>query len=255
MPPPAAIVDRIDWPCEVTKDFADVNLGEVARIPQAISRVLDAMGEAIIIEDDCIPVPSFFRYCDDLLDHYRDDERVMSITGFSPLGRRATPYSYTFARSPVANGSWATWQRAWRHYDYDVTLWPMLRDTRWLQDLVAVPQAAALWRAILDGDVSPSDYGLRWVFNCWTQSGFGIVPATNLIRNIGFGPDATRMRKRGAEFFAVPAEEMAFPLDHPPLIARDLEHDECVWNFMFSVSPLARRRGSRLRRVASSLLN
>jgi hypothetical protein len=250
-----AVIEQVDWDCEVTKDYSDVNLGEVTRVPAAITTVLAQTKEAIIIEDDCLALPSFFRFCDDLLERYRSDPRVMSITGFNPLGTRATPYSYTYARNPVANGAWATWQRAWQHYDYDLSAWPALRTSRWLEDIVPEADAATLWRAILDGAVSPSDYGLRWVFNCWTQNALGIVPTRNLVTNIGFGDDATHMRGVGEKFFDVPAEDIRFPLRHPAVIARDRELDERVWEFMYSISPLARRKRTRpLRRVVPRVL-
>ena len=246
-----AVIEQVDWDCEVTKDYSDVNRGEVAHVPAAITSVLAQTKEAIIIEDDCLALPSFFRFCDDLLEHYRSDQRVMSITGFNPLGTRATPYSYTFAHQPVANGAWATWERAWRHYDFELTSWPALRGTRWLDDVVPRPNAAAVWRAILDGDLSPTDYGLRWLFNCWTQHGLGIVPRTNLVTNIGFGADATHMRGVGAEFFAISPEEAKFPLRHPPGMIADRDLDECVWDFMCSVaSPSRRRRAVWRRRIA-----
>jgi hypothetical protein len=237
-----AVVETVDWECELVKDYSDVNLGEVARIPAAIGRVLAATDEAIIVEDDTLATPSFFRFCDDLLERYRDDERVMTITGFSPLGTRNIPSSYAFARNPVANGSWATWRRAWRHYDYDLTQWPALRDTRWLDDVVPHPEAAALWRGILDGRISPGDYGLRWVFNCWTQNGLGVVPSTNLVTNIGFGADATRMRGIGEQFFAVPVEEATFPLRHPPVVIDDQDLNEHLWVFMCAIARRRRRR-------------
>lgn len=242
-----AVVDGVDWECEVVRDYSERNLGEVASIPAAIERVLAATGEAIVIEDDTVASPSFFRFCDELLEHYRHDERIMSITGFRPEGIPRGPYSYGFARQPIANGSWATWHRAWRHYDYELTRWTELRDTRWLDDTVPVAEAAALWRAILEGDVSPGDYGLRWVFNCWTQHGLGVVPTTNLVTNVGFGSDATRMRRVGADFFDVPVEEVTFPLSHPPVVIDDQHFNEHIWEFMCSIASPSRRRRRHFR--------
>src|SRR3954453_1153033 len=112
-----AVVERVDWPCDVVRDFADENLGLKKRIPRGLHRVFGEAPEAIILEDDCLPHPSFFRYCAELLERYRDDERVMMISGDNfQGGRRRTPDSYYFSRY-VHSWGWATWRRAWQHFD------------------------------------------------------------------------------------------------------------------------------------------
>ena len=123
-----AIVDRVDWDCEVLTNYSDINLGCKARISSGLDWVFDTVEEAIVLEDDCLPHPSFFRFCEELLVKYRDDERIAQIGGVNfQSGRRRTNYSYYFSRYAHIWG-WATWRRAWRHYDVALKAWPLIRD-------------------------------------------------------------------------------------------------------------------------------
>ena len=127
-----AIIDRVDWDCEVLKNYADVNLGCRLRVSSGINWVFDTVEEAIIMEDDCLPHPTFFRFAEELLDRYRDDRRMMSISGQNvQFGRKRTDYSYYFSRYTHC-WSWASWRRAWQHYDLDMKLWPEIRDGNFL---------------------------------------------------------------------------------------------------------------------------
>jgi hypothetical protein len=89
-----AIIDRVDWDCEVLKNYSDSNLGCGLRPATGISWVFEQVEEAIVLEDDCVPHPTFFRFCEELLEYYRHDERIMSISGINPyFGRRRAEYS------------------------------------------------------------------------------------------------------------------------------------------------------------------
>ncbi len=129
----AIVLDAVDWECDVRTNFADANLGCRRRVSSGLDWVFDEVPEAIVLEDDCLPVPSFFTYCDALLDRYRDDERVMHIGGMqlSPTGRCSA--SYRFSRFTHVWG-WATWRRAWQHYDVAMGGWPEFAEARGLLD-------------------------------------------------------------------------------------------------------------------------
>lgn len=118
-----SIIDRVDWPCEVLTNYSDINMGMKQREATAFSWVFDIVEEAILLEDDCLPHPTFFRYCEELLRYYRHDERVMTISGDNtPLGNprnRQTQDSYYFSIYARTWG-WATWRRAWQHYDLEM---------------------------------------------------------------------------------------------------------------------------------------
>jgi hypothetical protein len=127
-----AVIERVDWDCEVLTNYAEANMGLADRVSSGLDWVFSLCDRAIVLEDDCLPDPSFFRFCDELLDRYRDDERVMAISGDNfQLGRRRTRYSYYLSRYNHCWG-WATWRRGWQHYDHRMQLWPLVRDGGWL---------------------------------------------------------------------------------------------------------------------------
>ena len=121
-----AIVNQVDWPCEVLTNFADHNLGCKARISSGLNWVFETVEEAIILEDDCVPSLSFFPFCEQLLEQYRHDSRIMSISGSNfQFGKNKTSYSYHFSHFFHGWG-WASWQRAWEHCDLNLGLWPKI---------------------------------------------------------------------------------------------------------------------------------
>src|SRR5271165_4717676 len=121
------IATSVDWPCEVKTLFRDANLGCKMGVSTGISWFFDQEPEGIILEDDIVPLPSFFDYCDELLARYRDDERVAMISGCNPIANDfRVDESYFFARFCGIWG-WASWRRAWRHYDVNISAWPAWR--------------------------------------------------------------------------------------------------------------------------------
>lgn len=216
------VVERINWPCRVRTNFAPGNMGCTRRMATGISWVFEQVDEAIILEDDCLPDPTFFRFCGDLLARYRHEPRVMQIGGFTiPLDRRTKAFSYYFSRF-ATNWGWATWRRAWQHYDLGVKEWPALRDTSWLLDIVEHPSIVASWVRMLDlahrHELGTWDY--QWVFACWRQRGLSIQPTVSMITNLGFGDRATHTRSTCHDPRAdVTAAPMPFPLRHPERFA------------------------------------
>jgi hypothetical protein len=225
--------------------------------------------EAIILEDDCVPRPSFFRFCSELLERYRHDDRIMMIAGRYDQYRMAEwarhfRYSYTFAFNHN-NWGWATWRRAWRHYDMEVTQWPRLRDSSWLIEMFGDRRVADFWKKHFEEayaagtDTHFWDY--QWTFMSFARRGLAIIPSTHLVSNVGFGEAATHTRRRdpARERGALLASDMEFPLVHPPAVVRDVGFDRLV-----SAALVARERtgnpgwrgkmGRRVRRAVSRML-
>jgi len=222
-----AVLERVDWRCEVQTRFSEENLGCRRRISSGLSWVFEQVEEAIVLEDDCLPEPSFFPYCAELLERYRRDERVAFVSGTSyQFGRRRGPYSYFFSRYPHVWG-WAGWRRTWRRYDVDMALWPEARDAGWLEQLHDRRFVRGFWRTMFDdtyaGRVDTWDYQL--VFACQAAGALSVTPEVNLVRNVGFGDGATRTTRRN-RFAEMPAAPMPFPLRHPPFVVRHREADE-----------------------------
>ena len=219
-----AIIGRIDWDCEVLTNFSPVNMGCRARISTGLDWVFTNVEEAIILEDDCIPHPTFFRFCKELLARYRDDRRVMMISGNNvQMGQKRTPYSYYFSKSFHCWG-WATWRRAWQHYDIGMELWPALKDGSWLLQELGNKAQARTFRKLFNhvaGESGTWDY--QWVFSCLVHNGLSIVPSRNLVTNVGFSEDRTSVRYH--PLGNLPVEELEFPLKHPPFMVRQADAD------------------------------
>jgi hypothetical protein len=183
-----ALTNSVDWPCEVHRRFLDENVGCARGPSEAISWFLEHVENGIILEDDCVPHPSFFRFAGELLDHYKTEPRVMHIAGANFLqGKRRGEGSYYFSKWTF-NWGWATWRRAWRHFD--ITLLPE-------------PYRSHVWDA-------------QWRLSVKRQGGVAIVPNANLVSNVGCGhSSATHTSQRNAAYADLATEEMSFPLRHP----------------------------------------
>lgn len=251
-----AIVAEVDWPCEVLTNYADANLGCKRRVSSGLDWVFSTVEEAIILEDDCVPHPSFFPYCAELLERYRDDERVMHISGSNFLfGQRQGEASYYFSRYAHVWG-WASWRRAWRYYDVGIARWPSIKAS--LLGQFEHPQERRFWAAALDkvyhGQIDTWDY--QWSMACMERGGLAVQPNVNLVTNIGFGEDATHTT--GVSHLAdMPANMIELPLVHPPHIVRATQADDQVRRLFFMAgSPLqnlVKRVVDRLTKAAPKL--
>jgi hypothetical protein len=241
------VVSEAPWPCEVLTNYSETNLGTKYRPATGLDWVFQNVEQAVFFEDDCLPHPSFFRFCDELLERYRDDERVMMISGNNFMGgRRLTTDSYLFSHYAGIWG-WATWRRAWRHYDDELREWPAVRETRFLQDVLQNEDEVTFWRQCFDrlisGETQTWDH--QWQFACWAQRGLSIMPAVNLCTNVGFGPTAQHYKEFDPKLAAVPVEEMHFPLQHPQSIVRNREADDFAFRELLSGGVAKKRRTGR----------
>ncbi len=239
---------KIDWPCEVKTLFRESNLGCKLAVSGAITWFFEHVDAGIVLEDDCIPHPSFFAFTAELLDKFRDDERVMTISGNNfQFGRRRTGYSYYFSRHTHIWG-WASWRRAWQFYDHRMSVWPEVRDGRWLRDILRDRNAEAYWTRIFEETHAEknSSWAYRWTFSSWVQGGLTILPAVNLVSNIGFSERATHTRSSSSPVANMPAVDLGFPLAHPPFVIRDDHADRFTEKTIF-------RSGSRVRQLLGAM--
>ena len=221
-----AITERVDWKCDVSTNFADINMGCKNRISSGLDWVFNQVDQTIILEDDCLPHPTFFRFCQELLDRYKYDNRIMMISGDNyQFGRNKTEYSYYFSRYTHIWG-WATWKRAWDFFDVNMELWPALRDSDWLEGIFDEERSVKFWLNIFDslydGNIDTWDY--PWMMSCWIQNGLSILPSLNMVSNIGFGFDATNTISM-TDYANIKAYSADLPLKHPPLVKRHEKAD------------------------------
>lgn len=229
------LIDGVDWDCEVSTNYATEHMSQRRRIESGLDWAFGLTEEAIVLEDDCVPHPSFFAFCGALLDRYRDEDEVLSISGnnFQPE-RPASADSYYFSRYPHIWG-WASWRRAWQGHDPEMSRWPELRGGGWLRRMLERDHPVAYWTYLFDRVEREDAWDRAWVFSCWLRGGLHAIPNVNLVTNVGFRDDATHTRpEQAGPLSEVPARPMRFPLRHPDRISRNVSADEYTEEAIFS---------------------
>ena len=220
------IVDDIDWPCEVRTLFRERNLGCGRAVSEGIDWFFRHEAQGIILEDDCVPHPDFFPYCQALLERYADDPRVFAVNGVNfQRGRWRGDGSYYFSRYLHVWG-WASWRRAWQHYDRSLAFWPAWRDSNAWREQWHDRVERRYWEQAFDaayrGAVDTWDY--QWFATVRYHQGLIATPNSNLVSNIGFGNDATHTHRTDSPVAAVVTAELG-ELRHPAGVAPDYEAD------------------------------
>lgn len=190
----AYLESHIDWECQVFKNYAPENMGCGKRVSSGITWVFENEEDAIILEDDCLPDQKFFLYCQDMLEHYRDDERIMVIGGNNPAGYFEIEEDYTFTKIPYIWG-WASWRRAWKLYDYDLKTWPEQKKNPIFHKVMPL---MAYWVYMAEFDTlyrhayDTWDYQLMYATMLYDK--LNIVPKISYTRNIGFQEESTHTK-------------------------------------------------------------
>lgn len=222
------IVENIDWDCEVKKLFNEKNLGCRKAVSSAISWFFDNVDRGIILEDDCLPNESFFRFCEEMLEKYEGNEKVSMITGTNFAGNWKSSSSYLFSKYGSIWG-WATWKRAWKHYDLEMKAWENPETAEKLQKFFPKKQWLIRKKMFNDaylGKINTWDY--QWSFARALRETLSVVPSQNLIKNIGFREDATHTKKDNTLFSELSSKKIVFPLTDPEKV--EVDHDyECFF--------------------------
>ncbi len=234
------IATAVDWPCEVKTLFRAVNLGCKLGVSGAIDWFFANEEEGIIIEDDVLPLPSFFPYCEELLEKYRGNENIGVISGCNLISNRFKPAeSYFFSRN-VHIWGWASWRRAWRHYDVAMNSWPEWRDQGGLTKMfpdnrLVVRHWSDIYDLTQNGKIATWDY--QWLYTCWRLGLISVSPASNLTYNLGFGPDATHTATAMPSYLALSApKELGFPLMHPKFIEPNNKADMLDFKYIYNIT-------------------
>jgi hypothetical protein len=225
-----AVVERVDWRCDVVRDYADENLGLKRRIPTGLDRVFDQVTDAIVLEDDCLPHPTFFAYCEELLERYRDDERVVHISGSQLLPDRPEATAYHFSRY-VHIWGWATWRRAWRLFDLELTDWHAASETERearLRSMFETESERRYWGHVWDHSGEIDNWDAQWSYVPLSRGLLAANANRNLISNVGFGEDATTATGDPLSIARRGLEAMPFPLRHPAEVRRDVAADQAA---------------------------
>ncbi len=237
-----AVEEMVDWDARLLTNYADENLGLRRRVASGLTWAFEQVEQAIVLEDDCVPHPTFFRFCSDLLAYYAQDTRVGVITGdnFQPPSFPCK-HSYYFSKYGHCWG-WASWRRAWKHFDEQLRLWPDLKASGWLSGLFPEPGEARYWEEKLQGvyEGRINSWAFCWMFACWSQGMLTAIPKVNLVSNIGFGSGSTHCQDDTSPMANLPRSAMEFPLAHPPAMVVDFQADQFTQRTVFgTVSPAA----------------
>ena len=218
------IEDGINWECQLHKIMADENLGCARRVQSGLDEVFRYERKAIILEDDTLPDLSFFKFCEELLEQYEDDERVAHISGCN-LHPKAFQSDASYCFSSIINiWGWATWRRSWKHYDLLMRSWRNQNKNSFLKKWCISKKHRLGTLKMFDlhcDNKKPWSWDYQWNYSCWSNDGLSIVPRVNLVSNLGIGPDAsnTKIKKPIPQF---PKELSSIKkIVHPTEVSRD----------------------------------
>lgn len=218
-----ALIDTIDWECEVIKIFATENMGVDARVISALNLVFGQAEQAIILEDDCLPCSSFFKYCDELLERYQDEEKIMYISGSKWIHDYPMKYSYGFSYNTGTWG-WATWKRAWNSWHWDIEEWKKNKNN-WMKGIFS-SRYCYNWAKDLDQHLKNGNLPWDYAFISGVGKRLGIFPAVNMVTHIGFGEDATHAKEEIYGYDGTTTEMGS--IVHPEKIEEDLDYPKAV---------------------------
>ncbi len=262
-----ALLDDVDWPCDVDRRFSERNLGVEANVELGLDHVFSQVERAIVLEDDCLADSTFFRYADQLLDRYADHRRVWQVAG-NGLGVSESVFhgsSYAFSAWASVWG-WATWGDRWRRHREQFPrthtgtsgMAPVRTAPVELSHagLVTSGGRRHFVEAAASDDVITHGWDKHWWLSIMSEGGVCVTPSHSLVENVGFGEGATHTVGSGAAYGV--ARPMAFPLVHPSDVVVNVEVErelELILNRVGGrMARLVRRlvRSPRMRRVLRS---
>ncbi len=255
------ITTQVDWDCELKTLFKDKNAGCKEAVSSAITWFFDHEEEGIILEDDCLPANSFFRFCDTLLNKYRFDTRIRHISGANfQHGKKWGDASYYFSNITHVWG-WAGWRRVWNDYDKELSRYNESDVRSQIENIFTDPLIVDSWQHIFKelkaGKIDTWDYQLG--FTNYFNNGLCIIPNDNLISNIGFGDNATHTTKAHAHNLSanIPLTEIG-EITHPLYFLPEKKADDFTLSYEFDIAAKRRKQNllrRRFKRWLKSLIN
>jgi hypothetical protein len=210
------VLSKIDWDCQVQTLFRDKNLGCGKAVSSAITWFFTYVEAGIILEDDCLPDNSFFRFCEELLKFYENDHDVMSISGSNLQGTTKYINGASYFWNLGGVWGWATWKRSWLKYDYYMNDFNALNEIKiknYFKNNISFQYYNSLFKQFYDGYIDTWD--IQWVFSIIINKGIAINPRINLVKNLGFGINATHTTSVNNYLNKLESYEINFPLVHP----------------------------------------
>ena len=253
------IATAVDWDCQVVTRFSATNLGVKQALSSGISWFFEQVEEGIILEDDCLPDASFFPFCAELLQRYRHEEHIMQISGsnFLPAGTISPEHSY-YCTAINDIWGWATWRRAWRHFDLGMPGYAQYRAERRIQSYFG-DRAIADWMLTYFDEAEQYRDNERigiwsspWSYAMCREGGYTLAPSHNLVTNIGIEGDATNSGASFRLYDQYPVRAIG-PLQHPPTLEVNHAADRVRFDLIRRTDPRLDPRQQLRRRLAALL--
>lgn len=208
------LIGTIDWPCEVHRLEHDENLGLQVAMVTAVDWFFANVDRGVVLEDDCLCHPDFFALAEVVLDRHADDPSVAFVTATNLAPDRSFGDGSWFYASGGNVWGWATWRRAWSGHRTVIERWGAVRD-----DVARRPSPVA--RSLVRKADEAAARGVWSWARAWHTAVLAsgarvVVPARNLVRNVGFGPDATNTRSSRHRLSGLPVDGLG-PVLVPPL--------------------------------------
>jgi len=218
----------VDWPCDVKVLFRDENLGCGPAVKSAIDWFFENEEMGIILEDDVLPKPSFFPFCEELLHRYKTDTRIGMISGNNHAGYIPYNDSYFFSKYKMIWG-WATWKRSWDVMDFEMSWLQSPCANMIIKNMGHGKASEKHWLRIIDllQKMRVNSWAYRWFFSLAAQNLLCIFPRYNLAANIGYGAESTHTPGKAPRAY-VDAQDIEFPLHHPQFVIANTDHDRLL---------------------------
>lgn len=218
---------QVDWDCEVKTLFHNKNRGCGVAPAENITWFFEHVEQGIILEDDCLPHPSFFRFCEDMLLFYKNNFKISQISGDNfQHGKKWGNASYYFSKYTHIWG-WATWRDRWLQYDFELKLADEYRKKGLIESKCSNSKERAFWHRklnMLSGGKRKDIWDYQWMFSCWNMNGLSVVPNKNLVSNIGFDNTATHTVSYNNKIANLPTFEIG-KIQHPKAIVEETGAD------------------------------
>lgn len=244
----AVVTELVDWPCELKTLYREQNLGCKMAVSGALDWFFAQEEMGIILEDDCLPDPSFFGYCETLLHRFKDDEHIFMISGNNfQQGKRVTEYSYYYSWLTHIWG-WASWRRSWQKVDLELKNWPAFKAAGGVKQIYPKTRYERRWEKTferyLQGRYNTWDYPL--LFASWWHRELTVLPEVNLVSNIGFGEGGTHTKSADLTLMANLEVQTINQIQHNPEKVVSFEADESTMQYyLFPASLLKVYRFTR----------
>ena len=249
------VLNGVDWDCEVFLLFRTENVGCALGVSQAVSWFFENEEMGIILEDDCFPDETFFSFCAEMLHHYRNDERVMHISGFNiQNGKTRGNASYYFSRYAEVWG-WATWRRAWNLFDFDMNTYSDFISNNGLDIIFKDPAVKKRWYKnfrFVKSEIPSTIWDYRWMYSIWKENGLCITPNISVVQNIGFDERAFHTKSPDNPFAKVTCGKIT-NVKHPAIMIPNSEADDLTTAVRHQ-PPLHIRAKLKLRYLAKNFL-